>query len=48
MFQLEHSNFAENYRRKLLILRVDFWASEWNQWVRLWKKRLLSRGPNVY
>jgi hypothetical protein len=25
MFQLEHSNFAENYRRKLLILRTGFW-----------------------
>ncbi len=48
MFQLEHSNFAENYRRKLLILRAGFWASQWNQWISLWKECLLSRVLDVY
>ena len=41
-------HFAENFWRKLLILRAGSWAEQWNQGVRLWKKCLLSRGSNVY
>jgi hypothetical protein len=48
MFQLEHCNYAENYRPKLLILRVGVLPRQWNQGFRLWKKCLLSRTLNVY
>jgi hypothetical protein len=48
MFQLEHFILQKNYWRKLLILRESFWTEQWNQWVRLWKERLLSRTLNVY
>ena len=48
MFQLEHSENAENFRRKLLILRAGFWASQWIQGDRLWKKCPLSRTPDAY
>jgi hypothetical protein len=41
-------HFAENLRRKLLILRERFWARQWNQRIRLWKEYRLSRGSDVY
>jgi hypothetical protein len=41
-------HFAENLRRKSLILGAGFWGDLWNHWVRLWKKRLLSRTSNAY
>jgi hypothetical protein len=40
--------FAEKFFCKLLILRAAFWAEQWNQGVRLWKKCLLSRTSDVY
>jgi hypothetical protein len=50
MFQLEHFtfHFAENLRRKWLILRAGILANPWNHGDRLWKKCLLSRTSNVY
>jgi hypothetical protein len=33
---------------KLLILRAEFWAGQWNLGVSLWKKCLLSRVSDVY
>jgi len=41
-------HFAEKSWRKWLILRAGFWASQWIQGDRLWKKCLLSRTSDVY
>jgi len=41
-------HFAENLWRKWLIPRAEFWADQWIQGVRMWKKCPLSRVSDDY